>query len=448
MSLPSIYDLNVTGYQLLQLIETRPVKVIPIENRQNMSQPLPGVGKAFDLTPYLDEKSGLTEYRVDGWDNITAVSRTKDGKVIELKEENYPLLKNAASFFLEQNDRFLIADNKFVEEAIFDWLTEAMLQQRVAFNLTTFLERHIEHATKRHTFYFKVSPLGIESSIKFAGVSIFHFSDEHLRKEYEKLKDGKRHDWATYKSLFRDATDFIAVGVEVKAVESMAEYVARTRAQQAINALKCFLFKEAISKEIYLFNLEFKALPHDSTTILSRTEDGGIRIHSLNMRLGGPVELTNAHMQRLNRIGLHLFDGFLTNFRMTPFNQLIGRGIDQLADAFSIRDLHARCVDLVSFFELFLNYDEKSGAKPQTYMVRNILPKLFENQDLTNEKRQIQLLYHIRNRYLHNRHKISFEIKDLYELQMLAFCFLRHMVILSKTLQTKEDFFKHFGIPI
>lgn len=226
----------------------------------------------------------------------------------------------------------------------------------------------------------------------------------------------------------------------------MAETIAETKAVLAVNALKCFLYAEAISRKYYLFDLEFNVAPPSMTTFVTKySEQGDMRLTMKN--LGGvPIEFTTSFIRRLESMGLSLFDSFLSSHQLSPFNHLITRAIDHLGNTFSVRDLHRRAVELVSFFELFLNYDNKSGAKPQTYLIRNILPHLLPVKMHEEGKKNVQLLYKIRNRYLHNGHRLSFDVKDLYFMHVFAFNFLKMMIELSKQLIKKEDFFKHFSI--
>lgn len=220
MSFPTVDDINTASYRLLELLKVRNKSKTPPQP-QPAVRPLFGIGEPIDLTDYLVESKDITSYNTDEWNNINSISHSTDGKVYELNVQNYQFLKAIADKFLEQDDHFLVADTKFTEQEIFNWLVDVINQKRIGLTLLAFLENRLDEEIRPYTFYFKVSPIGIESEIRLADVVIFAFTETYLRSNYDKLPLDQQSNWNEYKEAFNGVINSVVAAVEVKAVDSM-----------------------------------------------------------------------------------------------------------------------------------------------------------------------------------------------------------------------------------
>jgi hypothetical protein len=434
-----LFNIDDAAFKLVVELDIKPA---PTPNQTEKS--LYGI-------PTLVNLGEITSFSInseDGWGNTNSRFLNEGGKLIGFGQEKYKQVRKITSAFLEIDDRYLIADAEFIEKEIFEWVIAIYKTQKAELGLTAYLEKRLNEETKDYTFYFKLGPLGINEAFTFGWLRILPFTEELILKEFQQLPPERNITWEKYKDGFKDILDTIVVEITVKAVESKADEVARADAALIINAFKCYFNAESLSLSYQLFDLDFKAtVTGFSRSVIKYNEQGGLRFNIKRLNGTLPIELTVEVLDRLKKDGLDYMHEFLLARKNSEFYLLLLQAIEQYGTVVSTRNLHERMVNLVSFFELFLNDENSSRSKAETFLKSNVLPTLMVPDDLERGKTLIRLMYHIRDKYLHNRILIILDVEELLRMQIIALGFLKRMMKLSKTITTKDEFFDHFQIP-
>jgi len=433
-------DIDQAGYQLIQLLE---IKTSPAPKQAEPQKELHGIPFLFDL----GEIKELTAQSQDGWGQIDSRFVHKEGKEIGFGRERYKKVKEIASAFLELPERNLVADEEFAEEKIFEWVLAVYQTNKAGLNLTVYLKQMIQQSVRPYTFYFKIEPLGIESGFNFGGINIIPFTEDLVRQDFEKLPDKKR-EWDKYRDSFNSLIGSVVAEITVNAVESKADTIARAQASLAVNALKCFLNAESLSRSYQMLDLDFTSIRTGfSHSVVRYNQEGGLRFNLKRLNGTIPIGLTSENLERLKNKGLSLMHDFLVAKNKNDFQFLILRSIEQFGSAMSVRDLHERVVQLTSFFELFLNDENSSRSKAETFLRTKVLQVLLKQEDMELGKTLMGKLYRIRDKYLHNRILKHIDPEELLKIQLIGLGFLKYCIKISPTIKTKEAFYQHFEIP-
>ncbi len=441
-TLTTFQDLDNIAFSLLKKLEAKAVQ--ESSEPQQSSKDLHGIPFIFDL----GEISSFVAHSTDGWGNTDSMFLNENGKTVGFGKENYKLIKEIAAAFLELDERYNYTDQEFIEKEIFEWVISVYKTNKAESNLTSYLEKRVNEETKDYTFYFKLYPVGIEGPFTFGRLRILPFTEDFLLEQYQRLPLENRKSWEKYKEGFREFLNSVVVEITVKAVASKAEIIARADASLIINAFKCFLNPESCALSYQLFDLDFKAtVTGFSHSIVKYNEQGGLTINLKRLNGTLPIELTYSNIERLKKSGLETMHNFLILNKKTEFYLLILRGIDQFGIAVSTRNLYDRMVQFTSFFELFLNDENSSRSKAETFLKSKVLPLLISDKDQEIAKSLVRMMYNIRDKYLHNRILITLDIEDMLKVQGIALRFLLLMMRVSDKITNKLELFEHLEIP-
>ncbi|MDB5117053.1 MAG: hypothetical protein JWQ79_2545 [Mucilaginibacter sp.] len=437
-------NIDTEAYRLVTLLEFKAITIADAKSEpDNIIYGIPHIGN-------LGEVEGFQSETQDTWGAVNSMILNEGGTSTGFSVENYKLVKTIAAIFLNQSNYSSLVDQYFIENEIFQWVIAIYKSNKSTMSLTTFLEKRIDEEIKNYTYYFKLSPIGIENPINFGTVKIFAFTEEYLRADYDTRNPENRSPWEKHKESFNHILDAIVVEITVKAVRSKAEVLAKAEAGLAVNAFKCFFYPESITGHYQVFDLDFRSTEVIFSKFVTKDNtDGRMKITMQRVQGTLPIVIKKAMIPTLKKSGLDLIHDFLINRKHDELHLLILRGIEQLGIAISTRNLHERIVQLVSYFELFLNDENNnSKSKPETNLKNQILPVLVNPNDLEAYKLKIRRIYDVRNKYLHNRILNIIDMEELFYVQKVAFAFLKQLIKLNETLKTKQQFFIHFGINI
>jgi hypothetical protein len=435
-------NIDTEAYRLVSLLEVKTIS--PGETKSEADAVVYSIPDGGNL----GEVDSFHAETTDSWGTINSMSFNEKGLSIGFGVEKYKLIKAIAHGFLEEDSRATFADHVFIEKEIFEWVIAIYKSNRSTLTLTAYLEKRIDEELRDYTYYFKLSPIGITDTFCFGSLKIFAFTEEYLRIDYDSRKPENKPVWEKHKESFNHILDSVVAEITVKAVRSKAEVIAKTESVLTVNALKCFLYPESLASHYQLPELDFKSTEVIFSKFITKDNtDGRMKITMQRLNGAMPVVFNTAYMQTLKKSGLETVHDFLLNRKTDELHLLILRAIDQLGITVSTRNLYERIVQLISYFELFLNDENSSRSKAQTYLKNQVLPVLVNLKDLEAFKIKIRKTYDIRDKYLHNRVLNAIDIEDLYHVHKIAFAFLKLLIKLNKELTTKQQLFAHFGIP-
>jgi hypothetical protein len=435
-------DIDKEGFTLLEILEVKPRPTG--EGKQKTEKRMFGMANPIEL----GEISDLQLESTDGWGGTSSMFQMEGDYAIGFGLQKYANVKSIAIAFLDDDELASKADQSFIEKEIFQWVLNVHKTKKADLNLLAYLEKRVDEELKSYTFYFKLHPLFIETPFEFGPLKVFGFTEDYLQSAYKRLPNDNKVTWENFKLGFNHLLNSIVVELTVKAVRSKAEAIAKNEVALAVNAMKCFLIPESMALHYQIFDLDFKISNGSFTKFLVKDENDE-RLKITMQRLDGaqPATFNQVFFARLDLADWHLVSNFIRARKKTTFHLLILESIDQFGAVISNRNLHERIVQLISFFELYLNDENSTRSKAETVLKTKILPVLVPKNQVEPFKIKIRHIYHIRDKYLHNRVLLPIDLNELHEVQILAFRFLKLMINHDSKFNSKTDFYIDFDIP-
>lgn len=161
-----------------------------------------------------------------------------------------------------------------------------------------------------------------------------------------------------------------------------------------------------------------------------------------------PVEIDKEKLNELNSYGLKIVSKFLQNKKSNELYFEIESLINELGNINSTKNFHNRIILLISFFERIVIPKTNTKGKGLAFLKNNVLPKLINNfnDDIAS---QINRIYNIRDKYIHNRIEIPIDINSMLMFKNIARIFLLKLINLNNlNYQSLEEVQEHFEIPV
>lgn len=399
---------------------------------------------------HLSESTDVIIYNHDILENIIAVRTIIYGKEIGLKQENYHYLKVIVEELLL--DQFICenSDFKFLEVKTFKWLVSIYLEKEIENDLYKFILSKLEEEKSEYSFYFKLNDLIIEDHFVVGNCELTSIDQTFFEKRLEETNSyneriSQDNNKAFY-SFFNRFCNRVLITITVNAIKDKAILLAKKEVELSINALKMFLSVESITKK-NLFDIDF--IIHDEISeyfSFSKTTKSFDTIIDVGNHI--PVKIDNQKLNELNSYGLKVVSLFLQNKKNSELYFEIESLINELGNINSTKGFHDRIVLLVSFFERIIIPKTNVKGKGLAFLKNNVLPKLISNFN-DEVASQINKIYNIRDKYIHNRIEIPIDVDSLLMFKDIARIFILKLINLNNSnYESLEDVQNYFKIQI
>lgn len=403
--------------------------------------------KVFNLTEVKD----VMIYNHDILENIIAVRTIRNEQEIGLSQENYYHLKMIVEELLLDNFICENSDFRFLEVKIFEWLICIYLEKEIDNDLYKYILSEVEYEKAEYSFYFKLNDIIIEDHFVVGNCYLTSIDQTFFEKRLEEtnLNNEKvsQDDNKAFYSFFNKFCNRVLITTTVNAISNKAVLLAKKEVELSINALKVFLSIESLTKT-NLFNIDF--MIHDeiseyfSYSKTSKNFDTSIDVGNNTI----PIEIDKKKLNELNSYGLKVVSKFLQNKKSNELYFEIESLINELGNINSTKNFHNRIILLISFFERIVIPKTNTKGKGLAFLKNNVLPKLISNfnDDIAS---QINRIYNIRDKYIHNRIEIPIDINSMLMFKNIARIFLLKLINLNNlNYQSLEEVQEHFEIPI
>jgi hypothetical protein len=408
---------------------------------------LKGSERIIDLGPV----SNLAYTTINPDDHsLTSKYIDVNGTMIGLNDEDFRDLKGLLEPLLEQTIFGRYADIGFLVENTFDWIIEVYRLQKATMNLIPFLSERLDAVLKDYHFYFRIRPVEIEEKLVIGEGEIGYFRSEMIEEYYRnfvQVKPGTT--FQAFQKLYGDHFTGIHVHLKIKGVPERAEALARRKAEQIVDVLKCFCVDYGIQDYYQVFDLDYR-LPANGAASILRLADGKIEKSEMlfrNVDRMVPIQLTKLEVEKFNVRGLSEFSNFLVHIEMNELSELILNSIHLLSTIISTPNPYEKVVKAISFIENIVIPKDAQGKAKGLTRVKKIIPQITSNQiDIDRITGAIFRAYTIRDKYLHNYVQLPLEKETLFYLMEFERAVVLKLIRLSKRYTTISEIYQIFGI--
>ncbi len=433
-------EINTEAYNLINLITEE-----KINTNKNKQKPDDIIGDSKGIN--IGEVQNLKIIQADLYGNVVARYIPQNNNKIGFNVENYKQLKSLCSEIHSIQSISKFADKKFIETIIFDWIMEIYLSKQAKNELLTYIKSCIEIEFDLFTFYYKIECLEISQPILIGDVKIDRIQKNLLDQQYNLENTNKPIDRNEFNKRYKDFLNKPIASVQIKAIKNSSEKLSRKKIELALNAIKCFLYKESIQSSIKIFDVDFLFRNLSFSNYLFHSNKNNEHLNIGLRREDGSLP-TSINKNILNRLNIDGFDKVCEFLELQEKNELsyfIEDSINSLGEIISTRDWYERVIRIISFFENIIVPKSNTKSNGERYLKRYVLCKLV-NKDSEKIKPLIRHLYDTRDKYLHNRILKPIDINELYQTQKLCLIFLLQLIELNKKHSSIDEVLHYYGI--
>lgn len=429
-------------YKLIDLVTEAPTKT---KKSPQKRVDLVGIPKIISLKNIQEP----VEYRIDAEGQKVEAYKEIGGLSIGFNETNFRYFRKVINQIIEISPYSKYSSVEFIEKHLFNWILETYSSKMAKSEPQTYLEEKLSEELKTYTFRFKLKAAGIAKEFQIGNVLLTFFTKEELNIEFEKFKKAspdKTRD--EFDQLFKTFTKTPLVKVTVTGTIEKAKSLAKHEATNAINGLKCFLQKESMDDSCKILDVDFQFSEIQPNWFIYNSSSTEFD-YLFNMERNDgavPMHLHETRIEELFSSGLDIMSNFLRQDRQTEFEVMLMNSIERMGSIISTRDLHDRCVKIVSLYEHLFLPSTKGQGKGLTIIKNSVLPKFVVSEELSIFQEYVIAVYNVRDKYLHNGVRLKLSTKEIFLIQMLANSIILRLIQLRSTFKTRNDIIKHFEI--
>jgi len=428
-------SLNTEAYELIKLVSHKPKEIV--KERVELT----GSTKERGFVDWSDKLVGA------------AVERTTDhiGNTIEifLYDGNGSFGFNKSEYLkfneLIQKIHSIEQFNKlvsigFIETESFNWIVDVYKNQRAEFSLYDFLLASIDMKVKPFTFYFPVLNLEIEQPFKIGNVEFTYFTEAYFDELYKSLKEkDQKITEENYKQIFRkDFQGQVLAKVTITAEIDKAEETAKNHAEISVNVLKLYSDSAIVPEKKTMFDLNFKLGYQVQSNYLTQkqNESEGLAI-SIEFN-NSPFTFTQGHYSSANESGLEIFSNYISQSSNNELHEIIIQSIHLFGSAISNRDLHLRCVNMITIFESIFLKDDEDWKMEQKVIKRLAVALSNDQKEKEKIKTIVSNIYQVRHKMIHKAERLTIDVKELSEGQMIMINLFLRLIYFNTQLGFKD----------
>lgn len=439
-------EINEWGISLIgKLRKSKPVKRKHSENeKENLL-----IGERCVGTFKIAQPEIMRYFQEDTLGNTVMVGANLKEEDIELGLLDYQSLRDLATELLVNHGYGRTADANYIEDKIWSWIVDRYLDNKSDPNLYAFIKQNYESDKQWRKYTFPLSGIIIEEEFQIGNCKIHHHNVDFFNTKFDESKVGgflKESDREKFIEMHKSFINRPIISATVNGVESKALSIAKQEINLSISAVKCFLINESLKSECALFDVEGLynvAMKNYFSTWLNGEH---FTIHLEASAKTQPIPITKQKLHELNSYGLKQISDFITRRGELESHNVLVTSISSLGEAFSTTNLYLRIVRLISYFENIVIPKGNPVGKGQTFLLKNIIPKILPNE--RNLAETINRIYDCRDKFLHNKIELLINAQDLWLFQKLAITTLLYLVENIHEFDTLIEIQQHFNIKI
>jgi len=344
-----------------------------------------------------------------------------EGILIGLDEEDFSHLKELLAALLEDGLFANYANLAFLTEKTFDWIISVYRLIKAEKELTAYLKDVVHQDTKEYHFYFRVLPIGILEKFQIGDVELGYFSEKQKQELYQQsLLHQPSQSFEQFTAGYQENFESIHAHVAVKGVPGRAEEIAKRKAEEAVDVLKCFCAKYALSPHLQLFDLDYRLQANEAGSYM-RLIEGNLKEPGLLTKRKErqmPLQITSEMTEEFRSLGIEEFSSFIKSEKRSSLGEEVILGMKQLATIASTGNRYEKVIQIISLAESLCVPKETSGKAKGESRVKKLIPQLTSNkEDEQAFTEAFTKAYRIRDRYLHNYIQLPVDLKMLFILR-------------------------------
>ena len=361
-----------------------------------------------------------------------------------LKNENHKFLVDLAEKIQRLpafKDRL---SQKFIEEAIFEWLKNSFINQKLEKTFIPTLVEMAEKIVKPITIYVPIAKMIVERPFIFCGVAICNITkqlvDEMVATAVSISDERERDDVREFfQELRKDFQGYAAVEIRLVCEPDYANDLAVMTAQKVTSLLGIYSSGMLMPDVKCISKIKGTENLAQSTTIsLSESNIPSIRRAIIDQASAGCWHISESNLEEYSKCGLGIISQIAVKENPTEFETLLlNTSILYSKAAFTAEPLE-KLVHILSALESTLL---KNGNEP---IQQNLAERLamFTSQELAERKsiiKSVKTVYRLRSRYLHHGHSAS-ELDEFIYFFRHVWIFYTKLLGVSQAFANKAEF--------
>lgn len=325
-----------------------------------------------------------------------------------------------------------------LEKAIYNWLTDIKMSGKIGFNLTTFLETHLEKIEHNYSIQYPVTNLHIDIPFTIGDVLIDYYTAEKTTEIWSKLNK-ERLTFEEFQTMMNEYEGRVFACYNTSSEHEIAKEEAYLRTCEAIDVLKFFTTTVYHPKHRCPIDLDKRYNRNITSSFISLYDANGFSLHlEGNVR---PIHLTTEGIIHMYNSGLISFSLFLQKQNKSELDLILLQCINLMGNALSNEDLHTRSMFLISIVETLVLKADETWKMTEKTMKRfcKIISTLSVEKNV-NIKEDLDHLYQIRHKITHKGIRLPIDYDRYANVQIAIIKLFLIIIDRFKTCITKEAF--------